>query len=86
MNAFFKNLFTLSDNNTYSVGTVGGAMALMAHIGYTGYDLMVLHHAFAPHTFGVGVGTILGGMMVHQRWTDPSLSGGGNAPSNPNAS
>lgn len=71
-----KQISTYRDNASFSVGNVGGIAALLAHIGYSGYDVISLHHAFQPSTFGIGVATILGGMTAHQKFTDSTMTDG----------
>ena len=73
-----KQLSTYRDNASFSLGNIGGGLALLAHIGYTGFDVMKLHHPFEPHTFGIGVATILGGMAAHQKYTDSTQTGSPN--------
>lgn len=65
-----KQLATYQDNASFSVGNVGGLAALMAHICYTGYDCIGLHHAFHGGQFGAGIAAILGGVTAHSKWTD----------------
>jgi hypothetical protein len=69
-----KQLSTYRDNASFSIGNVGGLMGLVAHIGYTGYDCIGLHHAFHGGTFGGGIAAILAGVAGHQYYTDSTAT------------
>jgi hypothetical protein len=82
MTGILKQLSTYRDNQSFSVGNVGGLAALCAHIAYSGYDCLWLHHAFNGVAFGGGVATILGGMSVHQSFTDNTETDKNASPTN----
>jgi hypothetical protein len=56
-----QQALTGRDNLTVDVARVGIAGALLALIGYTGFDVLAMHHAFSASDFGIGSATILGG-------------------------
>jgi len=69
-----KQISTYRDNQSFSIGNIGGLILLLGHIVFTGFDVIVQKRPFEPHTFGMGAAMILGGMAGHQHYTDATES------------
>ena len=44
--------------------TIIGSSGVASYIGFTGYDLIVLQHAFTPGSWAMGLATILGALGI----------------------
>lgn len=76
MLAWLKALFSTDDASADSI-IVGGALGILMLGGYQGYDLMWLHNAFNPATFGAGAAAILGAVGAGKRLRDGTGDAGG---------
>lgn len=53
------------DNETFDTGRILVVIAVIAMIFFVGYDLIVHKATFDSQSFGIGVGTLLGGLGAY---------------------